>query len=342
MGSPGFEPRLPTPQAGILDQITRNPPELPAKSGFLDQARLRPPQPKDKAAIINTLLKMRSEAKAESTIHSISQYLSQLSRKTNLQNPDQVKNYISTATNEKTNRPLSNGSKNKLCLAYEWYCKTNNIQWKKPFYKEAEGTPIIPTTEAVNKIIAAASHKFATIFTILAEIGAEGQELRNTPRNKIDTTQGTITITGTKGHGSATYKLKTKTTEMLREYLAKYTEEYPFPNPKIMAQIWRTTRTKATNNLNQPELKNIPMKNLRNYSRAKLYYLLPDPIAVMRHLRHKKLETTMHYIRGITINGEEEYIAQGATTAEECMKLIEEGFTKANEIDDIHIYKKRK
>ncbi|MGD0159802.1 MAG: hypothetical protein ABSB89_05835 [Candidatus Bathyarchaeia archaeon] len=50
----------------------------------------------------------------------------------------------------------------------------------------------------------------------------------------------------------------------------------------------------------------------------------------------------MHYIRGITINGEEEYITKGATTAEEYMKLIEEGFTKANEIDGIHIYKKRK
>jgi hypothetical protein len=30
----------------------------------------------------------------------------------------------------------------------------------------------------------------------------------------------------------------------------------------------------------------------------------------MRHLRHKKLETTMHYIRGIALSGEEEYYAK--------------------------------
>jgi hypothetical protein len=34
--------------------------------------------------------------------------------------------------------------------------------------------------------------------------------------------------------------------------------------------------------------------------------------AVMRHLRHKKLETTMHYIRGITLSGEEEYTVKTA------------------------------
>jgi hypothetical protein len=42
----------------------------------------------------------------------------------------------------------------------------------KPFYKVAEGTPVIPTTTNVTQIISAASKRYATIFTILAETGA--------------------------------------------------------------------------------------------------------------------------------------------------------------------------
>jgi integrase len=332
VGSLGFEPRIanapgwyPKPSFPVGDRDTHQ------------TSRRRPPQTKDEGLIINTLLKATKEAKAQNTIHVLSQILPQLSRKTNLTEPEQVKAYIANATNEKTKQPLSNATKNKLCNAYEWFTKTNGIQYMKPYFKTAEGTPIIPTTENVTKVISASTRRYATIFTILTETGAEGEELHRTHRNKIDTEQGTITITGTKGHSSATYKLKQHTTEMLREYLAKNPQDYPFPKPKVMSEQWRTVRDRLANNLKQPEL-----KNLRNYSGAKLYYSLPDPIAVMRHLRHKKLETTMHYIRGITINGEEEYLCKTATNVKEATDLIENGFQYVTEIDGYKLFKKRK
>ncbi len=337
VGSLGFEPRIANAPGWYPE------PSFPAGGRDTHQApRRRPPQTKDKGAIINTLLKATNEAKAQNTIHVLSQTLSRLSRKTNLTDPGQVKTYIANATNEKTGQPLSNATKNKLCLAYEWFTKTNGIQYTKPYYKTAEGTPIIPTTENVTKIISASTRRYATIFTILTETGAEGEELHKTHRNKIDTEQETITITGTKGHSSATYKLKQQTTTMLKEYLIKNPQDYPFPKPKIMSEQWRTVRDRLANNLKQPELKNIPMKNLRNYSGAKLYYKLQDPIAVMRHLRHKKLETTMHYIRGITIGGEEEYTVKTATNIKEATDLLEHGFTYIQDIDGIKLYRKRK
>jgi hypothetical protein len=128
---------------------------------------------------------------------------------------------------------------------------------------------------------------------------------------------------------------------MLREYLAKNPQDYPFPDPH-MANIWRRVRDRLADNLKQPELKNIPMKNLRNYSGAKLYYSLQDPIAVMRHLRHKKLETTMHYIRGTTLGGEEEYTCKTASNIKEATTLIESGFQYVTDIDRIKVFKKRK
>ncbi len=110
-----------------------------------------------------------------------------------------------------------------------------------------------------------------------------------------------------------------------------------------MAEAWRKARKNAAKKLCKPELNIIILKSLRNYSGAQLYYKTRDPIHVMRHLRHKRLETTMHYIRAISTNDEEEeYTVRATADLNEIKTLIEQGFTKADEIDGLHIYKKRK
>jgi integrase len=311
------------------------------------EAIRRPPQEvRHEGLIINTCIKATNEGKAENTVKAFSHRLTQLSRKADLTKPEEVKTAIANATNHKTGKPLNNSTKSSLCLAYEWFCKTNNLQWQKPNYKWEEGTPIIPTTEQVTKIISASTKRFATIYTIMTETGIEGEELHRLHKNQIDTERGIISIKGTKGHNAGTYKLKNQTAEMLREYLGKDQREYPFPQPKVMSEQWRTARDRLADNLKQPDLKKIPMKNLRNYSGAHLYLTLPirDPIAVMRHLRHKKLETTMHYLRGITLTIEEDanYICRTTNNIKEDTELIENGFTFVTERDGIKLYRKRK
>jgi integrase len=265
-----------------------------------------------------------------------------MSQHADLGKPEEVKAYIANAKRQDNGKPLSNGSKSKLAFCYNCLCKAHNINWEVPRFKWIETVPIIPTTANVEKIISASTKRYTTIFTILKETGAEGQELHNVSQKDIDTQQGIISIKGTKGHASGTYKLKTQTAEMLREYLAKNPQEYPFPKPKAMSETWRTIRNRLADNLKQPDLKKIPMKNLRNYSGAQLYHKLKDPIAVMRHLRHKKLETTMHYIRAITIDTEEDYTCKTATNIKEATQLIEAGFTYVAEKDEIMLFRKRK
>lgn len=250
--------------------------------------------------------------------------------------PEDVKQAIAYAK-------LTNSSKVSFTLAYDWFCKTNGLQWQKPKFKWVLPIPIMPTTSQVEKIISATTPKFATIFKLMAETGVEGEELQRTHRNQFDCTQGIISVKGLKGHDSGNYKLKPPMAEMLREYLTLYRNEYPFPQPKIMSQMWRRARTKASTNHNDPTLKNIPMKNLRNYSGAQFYLNYEkDSIGTMRHMRHKKLETTMHYLRAIVLDGEPEYISRIAETPEDAKKLINAGFTKADEFDGKHIYRKRK
>jgi integrase len=268
--------------------------------------------------------------------------LKQLGRHTDLFYPEAVKQFIANAKTEK-GEPFELSTKNFYAYSYDQFCKTQNITWKKPYFIYTPKVPLIPSTENVNKILNCASTRYTTIFTLLIETGAEAQELHRVKQTDIDKEKGIISITGIKRHDSGTYKLKERTAEMLRIYLSKNTETYPFPVSKIMGQVWVETRKRASIKLCYPELRKISMRNLRNYSGAILYYKTRDPIGVKRHLRHKKLETTMHYLNGITVNGEEEeFICKTARTLQEATALIEAGFQYVTEMEDTKIFKKRK
>jgi integrase len=288
------------------------------------------------------LIALRNDGRKEKTLKTISFKLKQIASHCNITNPEAVKTYISTATNATTHEPLSDETRNKFAYAYDQYCKRQNIVWKKPYFRVEEKTPLIPTTENVDAIINTATTRYSVIFRILAETGAEGHELENVTQSDIDTEQGLISIRGCKGHASGTYKLKTQTAEMLRTYLHKNPQDHPFPKSTVIGEVWIQTRRRATQKLCNPALRKIPLKNLRNYSGAQLYYKTQDPIAVMRHLRHKRLETTMHYIRGITTNGEEEYTCKTAANVKEATDLIEHGFQYVTEIDGLKLFRKRK
>ena len=345
-----MNPGSPTPQAGILNHSRGVLAAIQDKTPLLDDD---PQHTKTENLIINTIIHAKAEGKADNTIHSFDKNLRQLSKHVNLTDPKAVKEYISNEVNEETGEPLAPSTKNKHCLAYEWLCKSNNLEslktWIKPFYKVEEGTPLIPTSQDVNKIIGACSRKYATIFTIMAEIAVEGEELHKVKREKIDTEQGIISITGTKGHASANYKLKPRTAEMLRQYIAKNNKENPFPRAKIMGQIWQRTRNNVTVRLNQPNLKNIPLKNLRNYAGAQFYLDMNrgrrDPIATMRFMRHKKLETTMHYLRAINLEQPQEYTTKTVQlgqpdTQKQIIELLNAGYTKETEADGYQYFRK--
>jgi integrase len=317
-----LNPGSPTPQAGILNQARRLPPSAVSR-------------PKNEELIINTLLKLKTTGISENSLKSINYRLQYINKYTNLNNPEEVKTFIATMKQ-------ANSYKIAIIKAYNYLCVANNLEWIKPKYRTEDKIPLIPTTENVQKIISASTEKYATIFTILAETGLEAHELETVTRKDIDAEKGIITAKGCKGHAPRTFKLKQQTAEMLRTYLYKHPSNNPFPQSIYMGKMWRRTRDKLAKKLQDPQIKQIPMRNLRNYSGAQLYYKLRDPIAVMRHLGHKKLETTMHYLKGVVINEEEEYVCKVAETPEQAIKLIEAGFTYVQAIDNLHLYRKPK
>jgi integrase len=278
---------------------------------------------------------MKNTGLSENTLKTVSQKLNQLSKHANLMNPLEIQTYIA-------NSNVTNATKQKLANSYNYFCITNKIKWKKPTYKWERKVPLIPTTENIYKIISETSKKYATIFTILEETGLEGQELATTSRRDIDTEQGIINVQGCKGHNSRSLKLKPKTADLLRAYLYKYKGDKPFPKSIRMGEMWRRARNRLAEKLNEPQLRTIPLRNLRHHFATKTYDRTKDILLVKQLLGHKKIETTMLYTQLVTFNEEEEYTCKTASNVKEATDLIEHGFQYVTEIDGFKLFRKRK
>jgi integrase len=278
---------------------------------------------------------MKTAGLEQSTIKSVNYRLTYLSKRGNLADPENTKLVIS-------NLPKANSYKRQLVNAYNYLVVINDMEWTKPRYKVAEKFPLIPTTSNVDKVISACRKKYATIFTILKETGLEAHELATVTRKDIDIEQGILNAQGCKGHAPRSFKLKPATKAMSAEYVHSHTEGRLFPESRFMSCMWTRTRNKLADKLQDPQLKNVQMRHLRNYSGEQLYHRTNDPIRVMRHLGHKKLETTMHYLRGIHLEDEEEYTCRTASNVKEATQLIEKGFTYVTDIDGLKLFKKRK
>ena len=348
VGSLGFEPRIasapgryPRPLQAELNQdsqipLTRRRPQQPTKYiNSIINTLTKTRQNQDTQEIINTLIQLKNRGLGESTIKDTSYKLRQLSKMTDLHNPDAVKTTIA-------NHKVANSTKTKMVQAYKYYAETHQIKWTPPRYRWERKIPIIPTTANIDKIISASTRKYATIFTILKETGLEGHELATTTRKHIDSQQGIISAQGCKGHNSRAIKLKEKTADMLRTYLQKYTTDKPFPKARAMGEAWQHTRNKLAETLKEPQLKTIPLRNLRHYHATQLYDRTKDILLVKQRLGHKKIETTMFYTQLITYNENEEYTCRTAINTEEAKPLIEAGFQYIAEKDGIMLFRKRK
>jgi integrase len=320
-GRGDLNPGPPTPQAGILDQTGPR----PHSTGL---------RPSIKGNIINTLFQLKNFGHPESTIKTTSDKLLYLAKYSDLNEPESVKTFIARLKGE-------NSYKATLVKAYNYYIQMNGLTWLKPKYISEPKLPKIPTTEAIQKIIAKSSQKYATIFKLLSETGAMPTELHNVTLRDIDLDKGTIAIQGSKGHNSRIFKLKSETLAMLKTYLTKYNSNQPFPKSEAIGKRWRKFRDIVTNNLKEPQLKTIRLYDLRHYYATMLYHKTKDILYVKQQMGHKKIETTLIYTQLVNF-GDEEWTSAVAKNLQEACQLIEQGFEYVTDYEDKKIFRKRK
>ncbi|MGA2682280.1 MAG: hypothetical protein ABSF44_10845 [Candidatus Bathyarchaeia archaeon] len=253
--------------------------------------------------------------------------LRRLAKHTDIFDGNKVHAYIQ-AIKLKNKTDATDNFKLGLENTYAHFAEVNNIAFKVVNLQKKSPIPIIPSTDDVNLILYSLPLKWYVPLAIMAKTGAEARELQLTKQNQINQQTGQISIIGTKKHDNGLYTLEPDLAKALRNYLATHTEEYPFPDPRNLGDAWRRARNQKAEELNKPDLKKVPMKNLRNYAGAVFYLTMgKDPIATKNFMRHKRLEQTMDYLRGIPeFMATSKKIGKIVSTAEEVLDLILQGF----------------
>ena len=277
---------------------------------------------------------MHRNGYAESSIPTIGKRLRHLAKFCDLENPRDVKRFIAA-------KRVKNSFKDNLCDAYGYYVRVHGLSWTRPRYQPEQRLPKTPTTEAVEKIIARASWRYATIFSILRDTGMMPVELERTSLRDIDLERGVINAVGCKGHKPRALKLKPSTIAMLKRYLGENPKEYPFPKSESMSEAWKRYRNDIAEKLNEPTLKTIRLYDLRHYFGTMTYHRTRDILLVKELLGHSKIETTLIYTRLVNF-AQDEYTVRAAATLVDAKSLLEAGFEYVCTWQGKQLYRKRK
>jgi len=288
--------------------------------------------------ILNVLAQMKNNARSEYSIKFVDKALTCISQHANLNEPEQVKQFIA-------NKNVSNGYKRNLCIAYNKYCKYYQIKWQMPLYKTEAKMIKIPTNEKLEMLIASAGRILSIKLTISKETGLRPIELHNLKVKDIDIEQKLIYPTTAK-HGSArTLKISNNLCATLQNYVNTNKLN---PNDKLFKDTaenygkhYRLMRNSLAKKLNDPTFKTIRLYDFRHYYATNLYAKTRDILLVMKQMGHKKIETTLIYTQLLNLN-DDEWTCKTATNVKDATALIENGFDYVTELDGTKLFRKRK
>ena len=282
---------------------------------------------------------MKNNGLSDYSIKAVDKSLSHLNRHADLNNPEQIKQFIA-------NKQCSTSYKKSLIWSYTKYCKYYKITWQPPKYKAELKLRRIPTTTHLEMLIANSRRIMSTKLTLSKETGLRPIELCNLKIKDLDLEQNLVYPTTAK-HGQPR---RLKITNSLKATLENHINTHSLkPNDKLFkgdsqnyGKHYRRHRNKLSERLCKPELRTITLYDFRHYFATRLYQKTKDILLVKQQLGHKRIETTMIYIQLLNIDEEEEYTCKATNNKEEEMKLIENGFQYVKDTDEYSLYRKRK
>ena len=281
---------------------------------------------------------MKNKGKSDYSTHFVDKALKYISKHADLNEPEQVKQFIA-------NLQAASGYKKNLCLAYNKYCKYYGIKWEMPLYKPEAKTIKIPTKEKIEMLISSAGRTLSIKLTISKETGLRPIELMNLKLKDIDIDQKIIYPTTAKHGSGRALKISNSLQATLQNHIAEHKLN---PNDKLFkgtaedyAKHYRIMRNQLAKKLNDPTFKNIRLYDLRHYYATTLYAKTRDILLVKQQMGHKKIETTLIYTQLLNLN-DDEWTVKTATNIKEATELLEAGFEYIQDIDGIKLYRKRK
>jgi integrase len=270
-----------------------------------------------------------------------SKNLKRICKNSDLNDPDSVERYV-------FGLDVSNKYRNSLFDAYSHYCSTNDINWRRPVLKTEVYPVKIPTEVNIDKIIACATPKYATVFQI-SKHGLRPDEISKITLRDIDFDRCALNVRTSKMGLDRTLRLKPQTRDLLRDYVGLHgisdINQRLFASPRTIRDTWSFYRKRAYDKFRDPELLKIRLYDLRHWYGTTQYIKTRDILHVKYLMGHRNIESTMHYMhiaKGL-INYSEEYTVKVSRTLEEYVNLLEQGFEYVSDYEGgVKILRKRK
>jgi len=282
---------------------------------------------------------MKNNGKSHYTIKFVDKTLTDISKHANLEQPEQVKQYIA-------NKTVTNGTKRNYIAVYKRYCQYYGIQWQIPLYKQEAKIRRIPTTEKLNILIARASPRLSLKLRLSKETGLRPIEICNLKVKDIDLDRRRIYPTTAKNGAPRTLKISNSLQETLQNHIntnkLNQNDKLFRGTPANYGKNFSAMRNNTAEKLNDQSIKAIRLYDLRHYFATRLYAKTRDLLYVKQQLGHKDIETTLIYVQLLDFDEEDEWICKVATTVKDSTQLIENGFQYVMEQDGTKLFRKRK
>jgi integrase len=165
----------------------------------------------------------------------------------------------------------------------------------------------------------------------------------------LDLERNAVNIVPEKSSNPRQSRISTRLMAMLNRLPRRY--EYVFRNPKIdplmSMEVFRRSaarqRKRISERLQNPRLRDITFKTMRDWKATTEYDKTRDILHVMRVLGHKNIRNThtLFYTHLVDFQSDE-YVCKVAKTVQEAGALIEQGFDYVTDIEDLKLFRKRK
>lgn len=164
--------------------------------------------------ILNVLIKLKTDGRSEATIRSVNNALRIIGNHANLDEPEQVKQFVA-------NLDRTGTYKDNLIRMYSAYTRYYEIVWNRPKYGRDTKSPKIPTKQKLEMFISAAGKALSMKLQISMETGMRPCETYDLKVKDIDLEQRLITPTPHKHGNPRTLKISLALTTTLRQFIEK-------------------------------------------------------------------------------------------------------------------------
>jgi integrase len=276
------------------------------------------------------------QGRAEETVKENIRKLRRLANHVNLENTDEVKEYI-------TRGQWKNSYKELLENAYSTWCEFTGIVYKKTIYPREENLPFTPTEKEIDDLISGVNRKTSAFLRLLKETGVESGEGFKLRVKDLWIEQRIVNIRGTKRHKGRQLRISSQLVAMLLPFTkGKRMEQKIFSlNRKHFTKTYERQRKRVTEKLQNPRLLEISFRTFRHWKATMEYHKTKDILHVKRLLGHHNIKNTLIYTHLINFEGDE-YVCKVAKNIDEAGELVEVGFEFVTQFEGKMLFRKRK